>query len=85
MPGELEVGANYVWCLVIVDIFIGFGGAKRLGELTVTIAEEAGKPHRGGGGAVEGGGESLWGKVVTTRHYGLSSLPELISLLSITS
>ena len=56
MPGELEVGANYVWCLVIVDIFIGFGGAKRLGELTVTIAEEAGKPHRGGGGGRWRGG-----------------------------
>ena len=25
----LVVGGNYVWCLVIVAIFMGFGGAKR--------------------------------------------------------
>ena len=47
MPGELEVGAKYVWCLVIVDILIRFGGAKRLGELTVTISG-GGRGGRGG-------------------------------------
>ena len=25
----LVVGGNYIWCLVIVVIFMGFGGAKR--------------------------------------------------------
>ena len=29
----LVVGGNYVWCLVIVVIFMGFGGAKRWGML----------------------------------------------------
>ena len=28
---ELVVGGKYVWCLVIVVIFMGFGGAKILG------------------------------------------------------
>ena len=28
----LVVGRNYVWCLVIVVIFMGFGGAKRWGK-----------------------------------------------------
>ena len=27
----LGVGGNYVWCLVIVVIFMGTGGAKRWG------------------------------------------------------
>ena len=26
---ELVVGGNYVWCLVVVVIFMGFEGAKR--------------------------------------------------------
>ena len=29
----LVVGENYVWCLVKVAIFMGFGGAKRWGKL----------------------------------------------------
>ena len=28
----LVVGVNYVWCLVIVVIFMGLGGAKKRGE-----------------------------------------------------
>ena len=27
--GGLELGENHVWCLVIVVIFMGLGGAKR--------------------------------------------------------
>ena len=29
----LVVGGNYVWCLVVVVIFMGFEGAKRWGKL----------------------------------------------------
>ena len=25
----LELGGNYVWCLVIVAMFVGFGGEER--------------------------------------------------------
>ena len=32
----LVVGVNYVWCLVIVVIFIGLGGAKKRGETLKT-------------------------------------------------
>ena len=30
--GGQEVGENYAWCLVIVVMFTGLGGAKRRGE-----------------------------------------------------
>ena len=30
--GGLEVGENYVWCLVIVVVFMELGGAKRWRE-----------------------------------------------------
>ena len=29
----LVLGGNYVWCLVVVAIFMGFEGAKRWGKL----------------------------------------------------
>ena len=29
----LVVGGNYIWCLVIVVMFMGFGGAKRWEKL----------------------------------------------------
>ena len=29
----LVVGENYVWCLVLVVIFMGFEGGKRWGKL----------------------------------------------------
>ena len=29
----LVLGRNYVWCLVVVGIFMGFEGAKRWGKL----------------------------------------------------
>ena len=32
LPGGTGVGGNYVWCLVIVDIFMGLGEEQRGGE-----------------------------------------------------
>ena len=45
--GELGVGGNFVWCLIIVVIFIGLGGAYKFSEIL--------KSWFGGGGGWEGG------------------------------
>ena len=49
------VGGNYVWWLVIVVIFMGLGGAKRVGE----GAGEVLKSSRGGRGVTFMGGVDL--------------------------
>ena len=54
----LVVGGNYVWYLVIVAIFIGFGGAKRWEDVlnsSFGVAMEATR------------GQFLWGRGVLTR------------------
>ena len=37
---KLGVGGNYVWCFVIVAIFMGLGGTKRWGCLKSSYEEK---------------------------------------------
>ena len=50
----LVVGGNYIWCLVIVVIFVGSAGAKRWGGLFKVIIW--------GGNASLKDGQFLWGR-----------------------
>ena len=43
----LVVGGNYVWCFVVVVIFMGFEGAKRFGNFKVIIWRWQCKPQGG--------------------------------------
>ena len=54
----LVVGGNYVWYLVIVAIFIGFGGAKRWEDVLKSSFGVAMEATRG---------QFLWGRRVLTR------------------
>ena len=45
----LWVGGNYVWCLVIVVIFMGLGRSKEVGREEVLKSSYGGnRPQRGG-------------------------------------
>ena len=58
--GELAVGGNFVWCLIIVVIFMGLGIAYRLrGDFKVIIW----------GASHKGMGPFLWGRVDLLRHH----------------
>ena len=49
----LGAGGNYVWCLVIVVIFMEFGRAKKWEDVlksSLGVARQATKGGRGGGG-----------------------------------
>ena len=46
----LGVGGNYVWCLVIVVIFMEFGRAKKWEDVLKSSLEVARQATKGGGG-----------------------------------
>ena len=54
----LGVGGNYVWCLVIVVIFMEFGRAKKWEDVLKSSLEVARQATKGGGR----GGQFSWGR-----------------------
>ena len=67
--GELGVGGNFVWCLIIVVIFIGLGGAYKFSEILKSWFGGGGGGGGGRGANHEGTETFFMGGLDPTRHH----------------